>query len=318
MSEAPNPQSVEATADPHEAEGIDAAAAAFAAMGEEPNQESDTQTEQQAEPDPEPEGESDTEAEQADPDADEPTDELAEVEYEGKTYKVPPELEKALLRQADYSRRMNEVSANEKAYTQRLESIEGMEQAAELRAKHLAEVAQIDAHLKQYEGIDWNAAKAQNPAEAALAAVELMTLQQRKEQALREAESASSKFREEQGKLDAEKRSELAKALDKDLPGWRGELGVKLTQYAESKGIPPQKLSQITDASVLVALNKARLYDELQASKPAIKAKAASAPPVTKPGAPRRTDAKTEALARHRKSGSIDSAADAFLAMGGR
>lgn len=317
MSETPNPQTENAPADSQNAEGIDAAAAAFSVL-DNPKREEATQTtpEEQAEPEHEAESEADTEAEEADPEAEEQTEELAEVEYEGKTYQVPPELEKALLRQADYSRRMNEVSAKEKTYTARLEAIEGVEQAAEERAKSLAEIRLIDEQLKQYESINWAEARQTDPANAALAAVELMTLQQAKQRAIEASKQVDETLRESRMKITQEQIAERNKVLDKELPGWQGEVGVKLTEYASKQGIDPANLAQMTDAKLLVALDKARRFDELQASKQTIKAKVAAAPQVTKPGAPRKVDAKTEAFARHKKSGSIDSAAAAFLAVG--
>lgn len=314
MSESLTQQTEQAPADAPDADGIDAAAEAFAAMGQ-PDQQAQPE-QNQAEPDPEPEGESDTEADEAEPEAEEPTEELAEVEYEGKTYKVPPELEKALLRQSDYSRKMNEASATEKAYKARLETLEGIEQVAEKRAEVLAEIKQIDEQIKRYEGVNWAEAKQQDPAGAALAAVELLQLQQARQRAEMAAKDADGELRQSRTKVTLEQIEARNKVLDKELPGWNGEVGLKLTAYADSKGIPPQKLATITDASMLVALNKARLYDELQAAKPALKAKAASAAPVTKPGAPRKADPKSTALTAHRKSGSIDSAAAAFLALG--
>lgn len=315
MSESLNQQAEQAPADALNADGIDAAADAFAAL-DQPEPQANTE-QPQAEPDPEPEGESDTDAEEADPEAEEPTEQLAEVEYEGKTYKVPPELEKALLRQSDYSRKMNEVGAKEKAYTQRLEAIEGVEKAAEKRAEAMAQVAQLDQRIKQFGEVNWQEMRQNDPANAAMLAVEMLSLQQMRESAVRGLESVEGEFRAERQKVMESLFEDRNKALDKDLPGWREEaFGLKLTQYAASKGIKPEKLAQVTDAGLIVALDKARRYDELQASKPALKAKAAQAAPVTKPGAPRKVDAKTEALAKHRKSGSIDSAAEAFLAMG--
>lgn len=313
MPEAPNPQTENAQAEPHDAEGIDAAAEAFAQLGAQPEQ-----PEEKAKPDPEPEGEADTDAEEADPEADEPTEQLAEVEYEGKTYQVPPELEKALLRQSDYSRRMNEVSAKEKTYEQRLAAIDGIEKAAEARAEVLAEVKAIDAQIEQYKAIDWATAKAENPAGAALAAVELMTLQQQREALNRKAEDAANSLKGEREKLNAEKAMEFAKALDKELPDWRGAAGLRLTEYAAKQGIKPQELAALQDARLILALEKARKFDELQASKGALKEKAKTAPPVNKPGAPRANSQspKTEAMARLRKSNSIDDAAAAFLALG--
>lgn len=310
MSESiPNPDTQEAKADPADPEGLDAAAAAFAGQDQQPE-------EHQADPDPEASDEADTEADEADPDADESTDELAEVEFEGKTYKVPPELEKALLRQSDYSRAMNEVKAKETTYTQRLEQIEAITEGADKYADALSGVRIIKAELAKFEGIDWGVIGEQNPGEAARLAVRQLQLQQQLTRASQDAEQIGKTLQDGRAKLREQARADMFQSLSKSIKGWGNELGEKLTQYAASNGVQIKTLQELTDPGMVVALDKARRYDELQASKTAIKAKGQAAPQVTKPGAPRRADPKSDAMKAHQKSGSIDSAAAAFLAIG--
>ena len=310
MSEAPNPASTEAhQADPSDPEGIDAAAAAFAGAQQPEPEPSD-------EPDPETESDADTEADDADPEADEQTDELAEVEYEGKTYKVAPELEKALLRQADYSRAMNEVTAKEKAFTQRLEQIDVITADADKYADALSGVRLIESQLAQYEGIDWQGLSAQNPGEAARLAVQQLQLQQQLTKVSADAKNVGQSLQQARDQLRNDAREDMFKALGKSLKGWGDELGSKLTIYANANGINTKTLQELTDPGVVIALDKARKYDELQASKQAVKSKAQGAPPVTKPGAPKgKPDPKTDAMARLRKSNSVDDAAAAFMAI---
>jgi hypothetical protein len=106
-------------------------------------------------------------------------------------------------------------------------------------------------------------------------------------------------------------------ALKKDLKGWGDDLGAKLTTYATSNGVQLKTLQELTDPGVVIALSKAKQWDDLQASKAAIKGKGQAAPPVTKPGTPRApTNTKADAMKKHRSDGSVDSAAAAFLALG--
>ena len=76
--------------------------------------------------------------------------------------------------------------------------------------------------------------------------------------------------------LDPKQRYWDVKALQKDLKGWGDgqAMGVVLTEYATKTGIKTATLETLTDPAMVVALDKARRYDELQASKTAIKAKA--------------------------------------------
>jgi len=285
------------------------AIAALAALGE-------AQTDEPSEdpkPADEPAEDADTEAEEADPEEAPEAEELAEVEIGGKTYKVAHEVEKAILRQADYSRKMNEVGAKEKTYTERLAAVDALEKSAEKRGEALAEVKTIDLKIKAYDGIDWAKAKADNPGEAAMAAIELLSLKDQRREAVQAAASVARELTEGRNKLLEEARNEMDAALTKGLKGWGDELGGKITKYALDNGMARKTLEALTDPAVVIALDKARKYDALQSAKATLKAKAQDAPQVVKPGAPRRApSAQVDAMARLRKDNSAE-AAEAVL-----
>lgn len=302
-------QNAEATADlPTGSE--EEAAAAFAAHDSASADESTTEPKPADEPD-----ESDeTEAEQADPDDEEEAAELVEVEIGGKTFEVPPEVQKAVLRQADYSRKMNEVGAKEKALTARIEQAETLLDGAEKRAEALAEVRAIDARIKAYEGIDWNKAKAENPGEAAMAAIELLTLKDQRKDAVQAAATVARELTDNRGRMLDSARAEMDAQLHKELKGWGDEMGTKITRYALDSKVQLQTLQTLTDPALVIALDKARKYDALQGAKVALKAKAADVPKVAKPGSPRRApDAQAEAMNRLRRDNSTEAAEAAFL-----
>ncbi|MES2958464.1 MAG: hypothetical protein V4792_09760 [Pseudomonadota bacterium] len=294
----------------------DEAIAAFNKRAQPADQATNPGDEPEDQPDPadEPDADADTEADEADPDAEPEADELVEVEIGGKTFKVPAEVEKAVLRQSDYSRKMNEVGAKEKAFTERLELIDDMEKTAEKRVEHMAEIKAIDKRIKAFDGVDWAKARASDPANAALAAVELMELRQQRQTIAAESKSLGAELSEGKRKLLDDKRADMNAALQKDLKGWGDELGTKVTKFAISLGYTPADIGQITDPKWVIAMDKARRYDELQASKTAIKAKAQDAPPVAKPGAPRRSSGAQDATARFAKSKSPEDAVALFMA----
>ena len=273
-------QPEEATGPTFEAGSEDDAVNALNKRDAEANQDPET-------PEDEPESEADEEPSDGEPDEAETEEELAEVEYEGKTYKVPPELEKAVLRQADYSRKMNEVSAKEKDYTQRLEQIETLDQTVEKRVEVMAEIKSLDERIKAYEGIDWAKAKVETPGEAAMAAVELMELKQARQHADDKSKSIESEFSQGRFKLLNEKRADMVKVLAKDLPGWGEELGTKITQHAISKGWTAEELQTLTNPRVVMALDAERKYELAQKGKAELKAKVKDVPQVVKPGAKR-------------------------------
>lgn len=287
----------------------DEAINAFNQRASEANQDAET-------PEDEPEGEAEEEPEEGDPEEAEPEEQLAEVEYEGKTYKVPPELEKAILRQSDYSRKMNEVSAKEKEYTQRIQQAEALGEIAEKRAEALAEIKSLDAQIDAYSKIDWAKAEAETPAEAALAALKLMNLQNARKEANDKAKAIEQEFGANRQKLHTAKRDEMLAALEKDLKGWGDELGTKITQYAVKSGFTPQEIFEVTDPRWVIAMDKARKFDAIQEGKASIKdAKTKHAPPVAKPGAKRPpVNQAADAMARLTRSKTPEDAIAAFEA----
>ncbi len=286
----------------------DEAAAAFAAIddGEEPSKDTD-QT-----PADEPADDADPEAEQADPDEAEEADELVEVEIGGKTFKVAAEVEKAVLRQADYSRKMNEVGAKEKAYVERIAEAEKLVAGAEKRAEALATVRLYDAQIEQIETA-YRKARAEGSADAPMLAADLLDLKDSRRDASQAAANVARELTESRNKLIGSQREAMDTALKKDLKGWGEELGTKITQYAVKSGYTVQDLQAITDPKWVVAMDKARKFDALQSAKTTLKAKASEAPPVVKPGTPRRADPKADVMARLRKENTQEAAEAAFL-----
>lgn len=307
----PNPDQENASAEPQDSEGLDAATDAFAQQGQ-PEEADEPAHEPDDDAEPDAEGETD-----ADPEDAEPEEELAEVEISGKTYKVPKELQKGYLRQADYSRQMNEVAAEKKTYTERLAQVDAVAEGASKLAESLAVVKGIETQLAQLEAIDWQALEQQDPVKAHGLALRQLKLQQQLSQASAAADGVGKEVQANRAALMAKAKGDMDAALKKDLKGWGDDLGAKLTTYATSNGVQLKTLQELTDPGVVIALAKAKQWDELQASKAAIKGKGQAAPPVTKPGTPRApSNAKVDAMKKHRSDGSVDSAAAAFLALG--
>lgn len=308
MSLAPTPEAQAPAADePSGSE--DEAVEAFARLG------TPEDTKDEAEPENEPgDDEAEEVSEPDEPEADdEATDALVEAEFEGKTYKVPPELQKALLRQADYSRKMNEVGAQEKAYVAKIAEAETLVTGAAKYAEALADVNSADAQLKQFESVNWAQLRADNPAEYAALAADMQTLRLMREQAVTRAKGVGAEIEATKSQGLAQARNEMDKALSRDLKGWGNDLGAKISEYAIASGYQPQDLATVTDPKWVIAMDKARRFDALQAAKADIKAKAKDAPTFVKPGSPRKANPQADAMAQLRKDNSTESAEAAFL-----
>src|SRR5712671_4095938 len=78
-----------------------------------------------------------------------------EVEYDGKTYQLPPELKDALLRQADYTRKTQEVAQNRKALEAEKAAHDGRSQGMRAHILDAARVMALNDQLTQFDRVDW-------------------------------------------------------------------------------------------------------------------------------------------------------------------
>jgi len=266
-------------------------------------------------PEDEPQDDPAPEPEEGEPEGeDEPAETLVEVEYEGEKHKLSPKLKDALLRQADYSRRMAEVSETKKDYAQRMESAQLLIEGAEKRAEALADIRLLDSRLKAFEGLDWQQLRITDKAEFAAASAEFQALRIDRGDAASKLNELDAKLAGERQKDVGAKQAEMLKVLAKDFPGWGEEAGAKVTTYARKSGYTDEDIRNFTDPRLVLALEKARKFDAIQDGKAAAQSKAREAQPVAKPGAPRRPNPSNDAMQRFQKSTSPDDAVAVFQA----
>lgn len=266
--------------------------------------------------------EADPEEGDADPDAvADPSVDLVEVEFDGETFEVPPKLKDALLRKADYSRSMNELSAVKKDYAQRVESVERREAGVEKLSKAMSKVEAIDAQLEQFKNIDFDTLESEQPQQAALLGLKLVRLQQARANAVVAAQAVDSELEQERSTDLKSRQGEMLKTLQKDFPGgWSEEAGGKLSQYALKAGYTQAELRDFTDPRLVIALEKARRFEASKkgADDAVATARKQGVPPVVKPGARvTPTDKVRDIEGRFRKSTSPEDAEALFEARAG-
>lgn len=171
----------------------------------------------------------------------------------------------------------------------------------------------------EIQNTDWNKLAQENPAEWT-----------QRMQAVQNVQGVLSAVQAEQKRIAAEREKEMRETLAKTvedsktalrerIPGWNNDLyGKILKAGADYYKFKPEEVNAITDPRAIEALNDARLYRELQKSKPQVTKKVAEVPKVVKPGAVERVDASREqwskGMANLKKSGGKDRDAFALAA----
>lgn len=207
------------------------------------------------------------ESEEGDEESEEQAEETIEWNEDGKTFTVPAALKDHLLRQGDYTRKTQELAAERKELAALKESVQ---QAGEAEVNAKAQIVAIDAAIKQYEGINWEALEAQNPQNAARLWRQYSQLGQAREQANTDYKSAVE-ARGIETQQEAAKRIEQGLAeLQRDIPGWSEERARQLAAFGvEQFGFTREHIDSIDDPKIVKMLNYAFLASKQKPKQPA-------------------------------------------------
>ena len=207
-----------------------------------------------------------------------------EVEYEGELYQVPPKLKEAIIRQADYTKKTQAVAEKERLIAhreQQLRTAELNRSFQESVQPQLAELAQIDSQLSQYDKVDWRAIPAD---ERTLHMLEMQRLEKVRDAKQREIEGKkaehSQKFQEQMAQLQAE----AVKVLKGRIPNWSDNTAKEVRDWAIGNGFTSEEVSSIYDPRHAEVLWKAAQYDKARNSaKPAVSQAKAAKPSSSNP-----------------------------------
>lgn len=199
--------------------------------------------------------------------------EFADVEYEGKTYKVPPELKDAVLRQADYTRKTQEVADMRRQVETTLQAVQTVSQA-ERQAE--VDIGVLDTQIHDYHDIDWDTWEQTDPVAAQRGWRQLQQLQQRRDQAVNRYQQAVNQ-RTLLTQQEAAKRIEQGvKELTQRIPDWTPDKARTLIDFgSKAYGFTPADFNDIDDPRVVQVLYDAWQYRNASKPKPA-----AAPPPV--------------------------------------
>lgn len=224
-----------------------------------------------------------------DQEATEPED--AELEYEGKKFKVPkdlePELKNALLRHGDYTRKTQEVAEQRKQIETARQQFEQTAQLHQALIDDIAHVRGVDARLAQFQKLDWAGLNAQDPQRAQALLIEFNQLQAARGQLV-------GSLTQKQQQMQSARQQELAKRTDearaflmREFRDWSPEKDQAMEAYTRSKGVDTQALGQFLAQHPQVArvIDDGMKYRQSLEKRAAARAKPEPPPkPVTRVG----------------------------------
>ena len=263
---------------------------------------------------------------------DEPTTEVAQEEVQedifefeaddGTTLKLPAAVEKAVLRQKDYTQKTMQLAELQKQAQDRLQYAEAREQLSAAVMDDVTQLRSIESQLKQYQEADWPALYEANPGQALRFQQVMRDLEK---QAAQKQQEINAKVQHVQ-QATAKHNQFQWEAAEKGARQMIGDISAAdnaaMLRTVESLGITPQEFkARFADPRIIAAVHKAAKWDSLQASKPNAVKTANQAPPVVKPGASKGQGAASEqkykdVRASLRKSGSLQDAAKLLILRG--
>jgi hypothetical protein len=182
----------------------------------------------------------------------EPTqEELDEWEDEGKKYKIPKALKPHLMRQADYTRKTQEVAEQRRAIEADRRAVDEYKKLQDASGNDIAAIKNVDERLAQYNKLDWAKLEADDAQNMTNNAVKRL----RELNQLRDYRSSLfSRWQQNQRQIAQNSQRDFAKRVEEgrqvlvsEIPGWSDELASKLLSFAKSKGIPQSTISRFED-----------------------------------------------------------------------
>lgn len=209
---------------------------------------------------------------------------FADVEIDGKTYQVPPELKDGYLRQSDYTKKTQQIAEERKAAQGIKEAAEQALAVAQQMGPLLAEFHQRQQDAQRYQNVDWNAAYQTDPIGANRARLEanenwarLQTLGQQLQRAPEALQALQAKSLAEETARQRPKALELVPDLDKRAP--------EFIEIGKSYGYTDDEMRRLVDARSIAMLRDLAEFKSLTANRDLVRQKVTSVPPVAKPGA---------------------------------
>ena len=247
------------------------------------------------------------------------------IKVDGKDYEVDiEELKNGYQRQADYTRKSQALAEQRKETEQIQSERERLEQERQMYANGLQMLQeQQAAKLNDFDSVDWEALKAEDPYQYMIKKDEYRDAQERVSNVVAEQQAVQ----QEQARQAQQARAHFVQQeytrLTEALPEWNDKdstIKKDIQEYATSVGFRPDEISQLADHRSVLIIKKAMEFDKLT-KKVAPKKKAVKkVPKVQKSGRGNsKEDVATEVAkkkrARLRKSGKQDDAASLFYDM---
>jgi len=195
-----------------------------------------------------------------------------EVEHDGQVYRLPGALQGGFLRQADYTRKTQELAAHRKAMETERAALAA--QAAEQRSASgaNAQLAALDHELSELRAVDWRAFAAHDARAAQAMWARRQEMSQARDSLAQALAHHADRKRLQAAQEAAARMAQTGRVLGQEIDGWSPELAGKLVDYAQGHGVTLDELGAADDPRVWKILHCAWQGDQAGRREGAAKA----------------------------------------------
>ena len=173
-----------------------------------------------------------------------------DVEAGGQVHTLPAALKGAFLRQADYTRKTQELAQHKRALIAEREAVARQAQAVGQGRNGDVQLAALDHQLAELQGVDWRAFAAHDPHAAQALWSRFQALAQSRDSLAESLAHHASRAQLQAAREAAARMAATGQALQREIDGWSPELAAKLVDYARGHGVTLQEMGAADDPRV--------------------------------------------------------------------
>ena len=196
-------------------------------------------------------------------DSQEPQDEFEEVEYEGKRYAVPKELKDAVLRQADYTRKTQELAQTRQQAEADFASQKARIESERANIQAVARLTAMDERLQQYQGVDWQQLSQTDPVRAQQEFFQYQQLKDSRQQYVSQVQQFESQRAMQEQQETAQRLQQASESLKREISNWSPDYARELRSVAKQLGADESELDGITAPWIVRALHAQKVLSEM-------------------------------------------------------
>lgn len=214
------------------------------------------------------------------------TEDLDEIEHEGKKYAIPKAIKPLLLMQADYTQKTQEhaerVREDEARITQERQALQVQAQFTQAHTQLIGQLAATDHQLGQYSNVNWQQWMATDPQSAQAAWMQASQLKEQRAQLVGALQQGERQFAAQANNLEAQRKAREAQAVAAVVSKWSPEVRAAVNDIgAKAYGISDQQFSLFaSNPALLTVLHDAVQYRQLMTKTASVTKPKAAAQPI--------------------------------------